>query len=138
MRTIATPNRASRSVPAHARYYIDRHGLQVTPLKPRTKIGAGSDLLRLIFKSEDFGPDDNIGIRSVNGVVVSDADTPEAVQLADAFLPPTGAVYGRPSKPRAKRLYRCPAITKPLAFKDYCATDRCGARGPDRSRCTHR
>jgi hypothetical protein len=39
------------------------------------------------------------------GLTDVDLDAPEALQLADYFLPNTGAVFGRPSKPRSHRLY---------------------------------
>ena len=35
-----------------------------------------------------------------------DLDHPEAVSLADEYLPPTGAIFGRENKPRSHRLYR--------------------------------
>jgi putative DNA primase/helicase len=34
-----------------------------------------------------------------------DLDAPEAVALADAFLPATGAIFGRASKPQSHRIY---------------------------------
>ncbi|HEX8911604.1 MAG TPA: bifunctional DNA primase/polymerase [Humisphaera sp.] len=53
------------------------------------------------------------------GLVDVDLDCPEAVRLADALLPPTGAVFGRPSKPRSHRLYAAdpvPAATEQFQF----------------------
>ena len=41
--------------------------------------------------------------------------------MADDFLPPTGPVYGRESKPRSKRIYRCDDITKTIKFEDLGA-----------------
>ena len=38
-----------------------------------------------------------------------------------AFLPTTNAVWGRPSTPRAKRLYLCPGVEKTVAFKDLAS-----------------
>ncbi len=50
----------------------------------------------------------NIGVclgRDSGGLVDVDLDCPEALALADDFLPTTGSVFGRPSKKRAHRLY---------------------------------
>lgn len=99
-----------------ATYYISR-GWQIVPLAPGKKSPVTDDWLRLIFTPDDFEVADNIGLRTVNGLVIVDLDAPEAVQLADLFLPATGAVYGRKSKPRAKRLYMS-AFPKIIALKD--------------------
>lgn len=40
-----------------------------------------------------------------------DLDCPEAIALADIYLPPTGAVFGRPSKPASHRLYISPGAS---------------------------
>lgn len=97
--------------------YIER-GWPVVPLAEGSKACKTEGWLKLVFQPDDFQPGDNIGIRSVGGKVVSDADSQEAVALADTFLPPTGAVWGRASKPAAKRLYICNGIDKTIAFKD--------------------
>ncbi len=50
----------------------------------------------------------NIGVilgASSGGLIDIDLDHPRAVELADEFLPPTGAVFGREGKPRSHRLY---------------------------------
>src|SRR6266540_3642333 len=39
------------------------------------------------------------------GLTDIDLDTPEALMLADAFLPTTGSIFGRPGKPRSHWLY---------------------------------
>lgn len=105
-----------RSVQDWVRHYI-ASGFQVIPLEPGTKKCEIEGWIRLIFKPEDFRDNDNIGIRSVSGVVVSDIDSPEAVAAADEFLPETRAIFGRPSKPRSKRLHRS-HFEKTLTFKD--------------------
>jgi hypothetical protein len=43
-----------------------------------------------------------------DGLYAVVVDTPIAVRAADIFLPPTLAVYGWTSKPRSRRLYKCP------------------------------
>jgi len=53
----------------------------------------------------------NVGIllgEPSGGLCDIDLDCPEALQVADYFLPPTQAVFGRPSKPRSHWLYLCP------------------------------
>jgi len=103
-----------------ARQYISR-GLQVVPLTKDTKEAYTQDWIRLVFKPEDFRPDDNLGIRSVNGLVDVDCDATEVVQLAPKLLPPTGAAYGRPSKPRAHWLYRSD-FPESVAYRDLSAS----------------
>jgi predicted P-loop ATPase len=123
-------NKRTSSVRDWARYYISL-GWQVVPLRPGTKKPYTDDwnTISLVHQPEDFSPGDNIGLRSRNGLIVIDLDSPEAIACADAFLPETGAVYGRRSKPRSKRLYLCreadgrPAFEKVIQFKDAAATD---------------
>ena len=107
------------SIKKWAADYISR-GWAVVPLAPGSKICKDTGWTNLIFAPSDFKPKDNLGIRSVDGLVVIDIDCPEAVAVADAFLPPTGAIYGRTSKPRSKRLYTA-TFPKTLAFKDLDA-----------------
>jgi hypothetical protein len=47
--------------------------------------------------------------RASGGLVDMDLDSREAIELADLYLPPTGAEFGRPSKLRSHRLYIAPA-----------------------------
>lgn len=51
------------------------------------------------------------------GIVDADLDCPEALTLADLYLPRTNAIFGRPSKPRSHRLYRALGATY-AAFGD--------------------
>ena len=54
----------------------------------------------------------NLGIllgEASQGLTDVDLDCPETVELADVFLPVTGAEFGRPSKARSHRLYNSPA-----------------------------
>ncbi len=109
-------------------------GLGVVPLLPRTKRCIVDDWSTRIFDVKDFAPDANIGLRSIDGVVVVDDDfkTNDAVAIAcmNHFLPPCGAVYGRPKSPRCKRLYWCSLATvhpclaaNALAFAIWRLTD---------------
>src|SRR5436309_1291039 len=69
-----------------------------------------------------FGPDDNLGIltgwlsdgrRPGHALVGIDLDDPEALSLADRFLPPTGMIEGRKSKPRSHRDFLVPCDSIP-------------------------
>lgn len=96
--------------------YIKR-GWRVVPLIPGGKACKDTDWLKLRFTPDLFRDDDNIGIRSVDGLVDVDCDADEAVIAAPHFLPPTGAIYGRPNKPRAHWLYVA-KVTQPIKHED--------------------
>jgi hypothetical protein len=51
-----------------------------------------------------------------------DSDCPEALMLADAFLTPTGAQFGRPSTPGSHRLYTVAGELKTTKFQDPIAS----------------
>jgi len=91
----------------------------VVPLTAGQKAPSATNWIRLVFKADDFKPDDNIGIRSTNGLVDIDCDAAEVVLVASHFLPTTGAIYGRTSKPRAHWLYTS-GFEKPIVYKDQC------------------
>ncbi len=66
-----------------------------------------------------FGNGGNIGIilgEASEGLVDIDLDAPEAVQVADAFLPKTGLVHGRKSKPLSHWWYIANPIPKMERF----------------------
>jgi len=66
--------------------------------------------------------DQNIGVllgEPSNDLVDIDLDCDEAIRLAPKFLPKTGAVFGRKSRPRSHRLYVAPgAKTKKFSCAD--------------------
>ncbi len=73
------------------------------------------DDLPRYFKDEP----QNIGVilgEPSGGLVDIDLDAPEAIKLADAFLPETGWVFGRASKPRSHRLYTTNPIPETTQF----------------------
>jgi len=49
------------------------------------------------------------GARS-RGLVDIDLDCPEAVALAELYLPVTEAIFGRPEKPQSHRIYLAPGL----------------------------
>lgn len=53
------------------------------------------------------GTQKNIGVLLHNGLTDIDLDSPEAVKIADYFLPKTASVFGRAGKPRSHRLFYC-------------------------------
>ncbi len=61
------------------------------------------------------GSPQNIGVLLHNGLTDVDLDSPEAVKIADFFLPPTDAVFGRASKMRSHRIFKC----KGAAFEKF-------------------
>ncbi len=64
----------------------------------------------------------NVGILTgvhSSGLVDIDLDCPEAILLADKFLPPTNAVFGRASAPRCHRLYRCSEPGVVVRLRDH-------------------
>ncbi len=63
----------------------------------------------------------NIGVRlgsASGGLVDVDLDQPEAITVADAFLPATGSIFGRPSRPRSHRLYVASPVPRHVGYKD--------------------
>jgi hypothetical protein len=99
-----------------AKLYIDG-GWGVVPLAPKAKRVTKAGWIGLDFTAEDFRDGDNLGLRSVGGLVFVDLDSPEVVAFGDAFLPATPSIYGRPSKLRSKRIYKS-TIPKTIAYKD--------------------
>jgi hypothetical protein len=86
-----------------------RRGWRVLPIPPGSKgpvmrhwqhfEATGDDLPGL------FGGGENVGIILDEDLADVDIDCPEAVALADVYLPATRAVFGRRSKPKSHRLY---------------------------------
>jgi hypothetical protein len=77
-------------------HYINNMHFAVVPLEPRTKKCRLDDWPTRHFGIDDFVANNNVGIRSIDGLVVLDDDFPDSADACmDAFLPPTGAVYGR-------------------------------------------
>jgi hypothetical protein len=87
-------------------------GLSVVPIPSGVKrpIADGWQNLRIGIEDIDrhFRPDSNIGVilgPASGDLVDIDLDCVEALELADLYLPETGAEFGRASKPRSHRLY---------------------------------
>ncbi len=90
-------------------------GWQPIPIAHRSKNPNLSGWQKLSLTENDLpihfnGKPQNIGVHlgaKSNGLTDIDLDSPEAVKIADYFLPQTEAVFGRASKPRSHRLYYC-------------------------------
>lgn len=97
-----------------ARDYLAR-GWQIVPIPVGRKGPIVQGWQCRQWQPEDFEPDSNIGIilgpRSGDLVDV-DHDCSEALMLAPIYLPPTGAIFGRSSKPRSHWLYVSPSAVK--------------------------
>lgn len=85
-------------------------GMRVVVLRPRSKAPVHEGWQVSTIKPEDvatvFPAGSNVGIILGEGLGDVDLDAPEAVAMADVFLPATPAEYGRRSKPRSHRVYR--------------------------------
>jgi hypothetical protein len=112
-----------------AREYYHR-GWRDVPIPPGVKAPIIAGWPDLIIHRDQlpryFGaPDANIGIRlgpASGDLVDVDLDCPEALAIADLYLPTTRAIFGRPSKPRSHRLYVAPGAIKE-SFADPLSGD---------------
>ena len=101
-----------------AGHYITNMEWPVVPLEPRSKACLARGWTQRTFQLHDFRHDSNIGIKSVSGLVVLDDDFPTpAVGCADDLLLPSTS-WGRPLKPRSKRIYRCPELEETTTYTD--------------------
>jgi len=88
---------------------------------------------RIGWQNERHGPDQLRGRFSSNGqlhgvgilvgepsggLIDIDLDAPEALALADVFLPSTNSVFGRPGKPRSHREYVISPVLPTRKFRD--------------------
>lgn len=94
--------------------YTNR-GVAVVPVSFRSKRPCIADWPKLEITIENLGQhfrshQQNVGVvlggRS-GWLVDVDLDSAEAIKLADYFLPPSTAVFGRKEKPSSHRLYLC-------------------------------
>jgi hypothetical protein len=105
-----------------AREYVLR-GFAVVPIPHGEKAPCidGWQNLRLTENDlpEHFSNGANIGIltgEASGNLIDVDLDAPEAIAVADCFLPPTDLVHGRLSKPRSHRWYR---VSHPLSYLKF-------------------
>jgi RecA-family ATPase len=89
-----------------------RRGWQPLPIPHRSKNPNFSGWQKLSTTEAELpkyfnGKAQNIGVLLHGGLTDIDLDSPEAVKIADFFLPETQAEFGRASKMRSHRLYHC-------------------------------
>ena len=89
--------------------------------KMPVKAGWQNQTLSNVDIERDFpdGKKLNIGIvlgDASGGVLDIDLDCPEAIGMADKFLPPTGMIFGRPGAPRSHRIYRVSKCGSRIGF----------------------
>ena len=111
----ASGNRAGRSRWGTAMIPVAIEAAQKIPVPPGGKAPRlrGWQQIRMspAEVQQHLAQQGNIAIRlgsASDDLVDADLDCPEALPLADTYLPPTQAVFGRASKPRSHRLYRAP------------------------------
>jgi hypothetical protein len=92
-----------------------RRGWRIVPIRNGQKRPAMAGWPNFQAKPEDvprlFGRGENVGVllgQASGDLADIDLDCTEAIALADLYLPVTGAVFGRPAKPRSHRLYIAP------------------------------
>ena len=94
----------------YARYYLGRNWKPVSTYKMKEPIHTNwqKQVITLENVHEHFHDPMNVGVQlGVNGLVDNDLDCEEAVALAEYFLPPTSAIFGRASKPKSHWLHHC-------------------------------
>lgn len=119
---------------AYAREYC-RRGWRPIPIPPGVKGPKLPDWQKLNLSLGDlpryFPANSNVGIAfgpQCGDLVDIDLDAPEALALADLYLPKTEAAFGRPAKPRSHRLYTCFGAAYE-AFADPLSTELAKERG---------
>ncbi|TWU62287.1 bifunctional DNA primase/polymerase [Crateriforma conspicua] len=83
-------------------------GWWCVPLKPKSKSPSRRDWTSLRLEPDVFPDRCNIGLilgEPSGWLVDVDLDCPEAIELADQYLPLTPAITGRPSSPKSHRWY---------------------------------
>ncbi len=113
---------------ATALEYLDR-GWRPLPIVAGGKCPAVKKWPELVITRETceshFSRDVNVAVilgQRSNNLTDIDLDLPEALELADSFLPVTEAEFGRASKPRSHRLYTAADVHK-TAFRDPVTGD---------------
>ncbi len=104
-----------------ARIYLTL-GYQPTPVAPGAKnpIRVGWQKTRVTDSDLGQFEGNNVGLlcgEPSGGIVDVDLDCSEALALADAFLPSTTMIHGRPGASRSHRWYRDASIQRTVQFR---------------------
>ncbi len=110
--TPKTEKTQGETTPLQQAQDYQRRGWQPLPIPHRSKNPNFSGWQKLNTSEAELpkyfnGKAQNIGVLLHDGLTDIDLDSPEAVKIADFFLPETNAEFGRASKPRSHRLYNC-------------------------------
>jgi hypothetical protein len=114
MRTLKNPSNKSLPILGAARKYLARGWQPIpVPLGQKSPVLPGWQNLKLTeaVLPAHFSQACNIGVllgEPSGWLIDIDLDHPLAARLAVVFLPATGAVFGRGSKPASHWLYTCP------------------------------
>lgn len=108
-----------------ARHYAER-GWSPVPIPYRGKRPVLSKWQDLRITAQTIGSyfngkPMNVGVilgPASKGLTDADCDCPEAVRLAQRFLPATGFIFGRKSNPASHRCYLCSPLPAPVQFRD--------------------
>ncbi len=113
-----------QTVNAAARWWI-KSGFWPVPIPFRSKkpVGDGWTNLRIDETNVDQffnGGKQNVGVLlgDLYGSADVDLDSTETLSVAHAFLPHTGLIFGRKSKPASHRIYRSNPPVRTKQFKD--------------------
>jgi hypothetical protein len=113
-----------RKIRKVARRFLHK-GWAVVPVPLEEKAPRIKSWQKLRMKGSEiddhFSADSNIGVLTgapSGGLTDVDLDCPEAIELGTAFLPYTGRVHGRKSKPKSHRWYAVDPILAPEKFCD--------------------
>ncbi len=99
--------------------YIAR-GWRIVPIPAGLKRPMAENWQNRIFAATDIAA--NIGVvLGPSKLVDIDLDDPKAAELAWQYLPETGAVFGRPGKPRSHWIYQ---VDNPLPSRRLSGADR--------------
>jgi hypothetical protein len=88
--------------------YIVDHGFKLLRLDGKQPFEKQWTSRQQSTMPDEFRPYDNVGLilGEKTGLVDIDIDHLGALVLSEHFLPPSNAIYGRPTKPRSHRLFR--------------------------------
>lgn len=106
-----------------------KRGWRIIPLKPKTKLPRNNawpgQEIKVTDLKEEFSDGANIGVvlgAASGNLTDADLDAPEAIAVADLFLPPTNRIHGRPSKKSSHRFYIASEPIRPGKYADVDGT----------------
>jgi Primase C terminal 2 (PriCT-2)/Bifunctional DNA primase/polymerase, N-terminal len=88
--------------------YAERLKWALIPARAGEKRPSVQDWPNRVFNCFELDPNGNVGVKlghRSGGLVDIDLDCSEALALAEIYLPPSGAIFGRSSKPQSHYFY---------------------------------